>query len=100
MITEPQIDEIVQREAIRHLNKKAIDGVQSRAALDSEGRDAIRITIRLKPKTAKTLEGDAVLDALVAIKSALANAGEARPSIVEYEEAGELVEGDDADTKS
>lgn len=48
---------------------------------------------------ARLLKGDDVLDTLVAIKADLAQAGEERPSIVEYEEVGEAIEPD-ADPKS
>lgn len=74
---------------------EAIDGVSSKDTLDSEGRDAVRITITLKAKVAQQLKGDDVLDTLVAIQSQLAKEGESRLSIVEYEEAGEAVEADD-----
>lgn len=81
--------------AVQHLPPEAIDGVSSKDTLDSEGRDAVRITITLKAKVAQQLKGDDVLDTLVAIQSQLAKEGESRLSIVEYEEAGEAVEADD-----
>lgn len=96
MIPQSTIDGIVQRAATKFLTPKVLAGVSSRDSFDSEGRATIRITIRLKPKTAVNIDGDAVLDTLVQIKTGLAEAGEDRPSIVEYEELGEAIEADDA----
>jgi len=100
MIPEARINEIATRAVSRHLKGNAVERVTSRDGIDFDGNRAIRITIRLHPRVAQRLEGDDVLDALVAIKSDLAKAGEERPSIVEYEEAGEVTEGDDAGAES
>lgn len=100
MISEARINEIASKALARHLKGDAVDRVSSRDGIDFEGNQAIRITIRLHPRAAQRLEGDDVLDALVAIKTDLAKAGEERPSIVEYEEVGEVTEGDDADAQS
>lgn len=100
MITEARINEIASQAATRYLKKEAVERVTSQDSTDFEGNRAIRITIRLKRGMAKRLKDDAVLDALVAIKSDLAHAGEDRPSIVQYEEVGEVTEGDDASAKS
>ena len=95
MLSSAEIGQIAKQEAVQHLPPEAIDGVSSQDTLDSEGRDAVRITITLKAKVAQQLKGDDVLDTLVAIRSRLAEAGESRLSIVEYEETGEAVEADD-----
>lgn len=100
MIDQSEINGIAARAAAKYLSAGVLDGVSSRDTFDSEGRPAIRITIRLKPKTSQRIDGDAVLDTLVHIKSGLAKAGEERPSIVEYEELGEAIEPDDANAQS
>lgn len=100
MITEARINEIASRAAARHFKGDAVDRVTSRDGTDFDGNRTIRITIRLQRGVAERLDGEDVLDALVAIKSDLAKAGEERPSIVQYEEVGEVTEGDDADAES
>ena len=91
-----EIERIVREEAVRHLSATAIDGVTTQETLDSEGHDAVRITITLKANSAQNLKGDDVLNTLVAIRSELARSGEDRLPIVEYEEAGEDIEPDDS----
>lgn len=100
MLAAEKIDAIARDAALKYLKSDAVEGVTSKDAFDSEGRDAVRITIMLKANAARRLEGDAVLDALVAIKSKLHEAGEERTSIVEYAETGEAVEADDGDSQS
>jgi hypothetical protein len=95
VLNSAKIDEIAKAVAIQHLSPEAIDDVISHDTVDSQGRDAVRITIKLKAKAAEKLNGDDVLDTLVAIQSQLAKHGEERLSIVEYEEAGEVIEADD-----
>ncbi|HVZ89996.1 MAG TPA: hypothetical protein VHG72_23750 [Polyangia bacterium] len=90
-----EIDEIAKTVAIQHLSPDAVDDVISQETVDSQGRDAVRITIKLKARVAQKLNGDDVLDTLVAIQTQLARRGEERLSIVEYEEAGETSEADD-----
>ena len=69
--------------------------MSSEETVDSHGRDAVRITITLKAKTAQTLTGDGVLDTLVAIRTQFSQKGDERLPIVEYEEAGEMTGADD-----
>jgi hypothetical protein len=100
VLNSAKIDEIAKAVAIQHLSPEAIDDVISHDTVDSQGRDAVRITIKLKAKAAEKLNGDDVLDTLVAIQSQLAKHGEERLSIVEYEEAGEVIEADDVGRRS
>lgn len=100
MLSTAKIDEIASQAAVRHLKREAVEKVSSRATTDSEGQDAVRIVITLKPDVARGLDGDAVLDTLVEINSKLSEAGEERTSIVEYAETGEAIEADDGDAQS
>lgn len=100
VLSSAEIGQIAKEVAMQRLSPDAIDGVSSEDTLDS-GHDAVRITITLKAKAAQSLNGDDVLDTLVAIRSQLAKRGEDRLSIVEYQEADEAVEADDSgDTQS
>ena len=101
MLSAAEIGKIAKEVAAKRFPPGAIDDVSSQETVDSEGHDALRITITLKPKIAEQLQGDDVLDTLVDIQSQLANRGENRLSIVEYQEAGEVLEADDlGDAKS
>lgn len=94
MLTPKVIEETALRVASKHLPKGAIESVSSVDAIDSDGFDAVRITITLKRDAAKKIRGDEVLDALVGIQNALASAGEGRTPIIEYSETGEAVAAD------
>lgn len=89
MLSPARIEEITARAAKEHLKPAALESVRSRSTFDSEGHQAVRITIVLKRDFARRVKDDDALDALVAITSALANAGEERTPIIEYAEAGE-----------
>jgi hypothetical protein len=94
MIALKKISEIADEVAAEKLDGANVEAVSSESALDSEGRDAVRITIILKPGTAAKLEGDAILDTLVRIQQQLRKAGEDRLAIVEYATKEELEGGD------
>lgn len=90
---EDRVAELARHAADRFLPGK-FDRVVAKETLDSTGEDALSVTIVLKPKVARKLNGDRVLDTLVAIQNALRLAGEDRLAIVHYEEAGQEEEPD------
>ena len=95
VLSSAQIEQIAKEMAVQHLSPEAVDHVSSQQIVDSQGRDAVRITITLTSKTAQRLSGDAVLDTLVAIQNRFAEKGEDRLPIVENAEAGEVTEADE-----
>ena len=95
VLSSAQIEQIAKEMAVRHLSPQAVDHVSSQQIVDSQGRDAVRITITLTSKVGHQLNGDAVLDTLVAIQHRFAEQGEDRLPIVEYAEAGEVTEADE-----
>jgi len=66
------------------------------ALLDSEGHEALRITIVIKPGSESRIKGDATLDTLVGIQDRLRSEGEERFAIVEYATKRELSAGGDS----
>jgi len=68
----------------------------SQPTVDSEGRDALRITIVIESGAAARIKGDAALDTLVQIQDRLREAGEERFPIVEYATKEELEESGDS----
>jgi len=95
MLEPARISEIVGEVAKAHLTPKSVAGVFSEPATDSEGHEALRITIVIGRDATKRLKGDAVLDTLVDIQDRLREAGEERLPIVEYATREELEAGGD-----
>jgi hypothetical protein len=73
-----------------------ISSISSSTAIDSEGRDALRITIVINPGSEAKISGDAALDTLVGIQGRLRSEGEERFAIVEYATNEELSAGGDS----
>lgn len=90
MLTAARIDEIAHKVAIKRLPRESVDHVESEDATDSEGREAVRILIVLKPGAVKQVDGDAALDTLVDIQSSLSAEGEDRLALVEYASSDEV----------
>lgn len=90
MLDEKRIREIAQEVATANLTTANVSSVSSSAAIDSEGHDALRITIVIKPGSASKIKGDATLDTLVGIQERLRAEGEERFPIVEYATKKEL----------
>jgi hypothetical protein len=96
MLNEKRIQEIAQEVAIANLASANISSVSSSTAIDSEGHDALRITIVIKPGSLSKIEGDATLDTLVGIQDRLRREGEERFAIIEYATKEELDAGGDS----
>lgn len=96
MLNRDKIIQIAHRVAAAHLGGAIVDDVMSEPTTDSQGRDALRITIVIKPGSAAKLGGNAVLDTLVEIQQELRQAGEERFPIVEYATEEELQDSGDS----
>jgi hypothetical protein len=96
MLDEKKIQQIAQEVATANLASVNITSVSSSAAIDSEGHDALRIMIVIKPGAETKIKGDAALDTLVGIKERLRLEGEDRLPIVEYATKEELDAGGDS----
>ena len=93
MLHEKRIQEIAQEVASEKLTSANVSSVSSSAAIDSEGHEALRITIVIKPGSESRIKGDATLDTLVGIQDRLRSEGEERFAIIEYATKRELSEG-------
>ena len=96
MVATNKIVKIAKDVATANLKSSSVSNVVSEPATDSTGRDAVRITIILKPGAAAKIDGDAALDTLVQIQDRLRKAGEERFPIVEYATKEELEESGDS----
>jgi hypothetical protein len=90
MLEDRKIVQIAKRVANANLSVQAVETVLTEPIVDSEGRDAVRITIIIKPGKVDTLSGDKVLDTLYEIHTELSIAGEQRLPIVGYATREEL----------
>lgn len=84
---------LVGQVAKAHLGPEQVIRVAAEPAIDSEGREALRVTIVIRPGAAKQLGGDAVLDTLVGVQERLQEMGEQRFPIIEYATEQELKQG-------
>lgn len=81
MLEQKKIIEIAQKVAVANLSAVR---VLSEPAVDSQGKDALRITIVIEPGVAEKVKGDAVLKTLVEIQNQLQKAGDERFPIIQY----------------
>lgn len=91
MLEKTKIDQIARNIATAKLTSGSVKTVSTSSTLDSEGRDALLITIVLAPGSSGSIKGNAALDTLTEIQKNLKNEGEERFPIIEYEEFGEGV---------
>ena len=99
MLHDTRISEIALEAARRGGANAGLERVMTEPTLDSEGKDAVRITLVLTPDAVQSLTGDEALDILVSIQQSLSREGEERFPIGEYATEGELEEAKDASAK-
>ncbi|MGJ5202390.1 hypothetical protein [Bradyrhizobium sp. HKCCYLR20261] len=91
MLDNAKIAEIAREIATANLSSSAaVTNVTTAPYADSEGRDALRITIVVSPIEGTDIGGEAVLDTLVQIQEQLQAAGEDRFPLIEYEAENEV----------
>jgi hypothetical protein len=95
MLKIDKINKIARDTAAANFSSSAVSRVFTEGTTDSEGREALRITIVINPDSVGKLTGDAVLDTLVGIHDRLREAGEERFPIVGYSTEEELQESGD-----
>ncbi|HEU5272278.1 MAG TPA: hypothetical protein VFU97_01350 [Xanthobacteraceae bacterium] len=100
MLDDDKIVSIATDVATANLSHAHVTSVSSEPTIDSEGHDALRITIVLAPDSATSLSGDKVLDTLLQIRRNLQTAGESRFPIVEFATEAELADAERGDSQS
>ena len=71
MLANDQILTIARDVATANLTSSSVSNVITEPTIDSEGREALRITIVLEPGATARITGDATLDTLVQIQDRL-----------------------------
>lgn len=88
------IERIATKAAKAQVPSEGLQRVVAQQTTDSEGKDALRITLVLTPEAVDEMTGDAALDLLVALQRELQKEGEERFAVVEYATEAELKEED------
>lgn len=91
-----KVDAIAREVAEKHLAVLGIQNVESQPTTDSEGKDALRITITIRSADRIAERGGQALDALSEILARLENAGDTRFPIIDYITEEELTDVDDS----
>lgn len=84
MIDNTEIVRIAEQAATANLTSQVVHRVMSEPIIDSQGDDALRITIVIAPNSVEGITGDAALKTLVDIQHGLEAAGESRFAVVDY----------------
>lgn len=89
MLNNAAVSEVATKVAKRFAALE-LERVITEPVIDSEGEEALRITLVVKPDVAQRLNGDTTLDILVRLQQELQKDGEDRLPIVEYATEQEL----------
>ena len=95
MLPNDQIEKIAIKVAQANLTPEVAQRAVSVAIVDSDGRDALLLTIVVAPNSADKIEGRKLLDVLVDTQSELQKAGEERHAVLSYTTEEELADGGD-----
>ena len=83
---------LIEQPFIAALGKDNVVRVEHAPTTDSQGRDALRVTVVVAPDSVRKLAKGAVLDALVKLRERLSEMRDDRIPIVEYATEAELLE--------
>jgi hypothetical protein len=81
---------LIQEALVAKLGNSNVERLQWEPATDSQGREALKITVVIPPDAVSKLEKDAVLDALVSLQERLNEMRDHRTPIVQYATEAEL----------
>lgn len=98
MTKHQKIEDIVSAAVSKNIGDESVGEILTAPTVDSEGREALKITIVIKPGAASRLKGDAVLDTLVQIQKGLSESGEERLPIIEYATKEEIAASGDSES--
>jgi hypothetical protein len=99
MLELAKVNDVVRRAASAVLKRRAgLQRVFSEPTSDSQGHEALHITIVLKPGGADNISGDMALDTLVEVERALREAKEDRFPIIDFATEEELESSDETES--
>ena len=97
MLSLTEVNRIVDLAASAVLTPDRLSRVFSEYTTDSDGRDALLLTIVLRTDKAKEVTGDTAVDTIVRIHNDLESSGEERMAITEFATEAELEDELEAD---
>jgi len=95
MLTSGDVDRVVDKAATAALKGVKLSKVYSTVTTDSDGRDALNITVVIESIGKNAMTGDAALNAIVRIQRDLRASGEERLAIVDFATEDELTPNGD-----
>jgi hypothetical protein len=98
MLDQKTIDTIARQVAAANLSSANVTGVFSAPTTDSEGHDALRITIVLTEGSSDVISGKKTLDTLAQLQDSLQKQGEDRFAFIEYATDKEIDESGDPES--
>lgn len=90
MLNLRDVDRVVDKAASAALKKARVSRVYSALTADSDGRDALLLTIVVRGGNNDDISGDRALDTIVRIRHDLLESGEERFPIIEFATEAEL----------
>jgi len=100
MLSLTEVNRIVDLAASAVLTPDRLSRVFSEYTTDSDGRDALLLTIVVRTDKAKEVNGDSAVDTIVRIHNDLERAGEERTAMTRFATEAELEDELDADADS
>lgn len=97
MLDYPEVSRIVEAAAKSKVGRENIVRVFTAPGIDSDGKDALRITIVIAPGAADRIRGDDVLNMLVEMHNRLYEEHDERTPIIHYATEEELSVSDSSE---
>jgi hypothetical protein len=97
MLDLNKVDEVLDKVAATDLKRIGVSRVYSKVTVDSEGHDALQITVVLRDDKKDGVSGDDAVDIIVGIERELRRAGEERLPIIEFATEEELQSSGDTE---
>jgi hypothetical protein len=83
---------LIQQPLMAELGERNVVRVEHEPTTDSQGRDALRITVVIAPGATKRLHGGSALNALIRLRKRLGEMGDERTPMIEYATEAELAQ--------
>jgi hypothetical protein len=84
MISMSEISTFAHETAINRIHKQNLERIITETTTDSDGNEAVRITIVITPGAIKNITGDQALDIIADIQSRFQDKNDSRFPIIEY----------------
>lgn len=92
MLTSAQLERIASEAALKALDPGAFVRALTESTTDSEGRDAVLVTLVVSDLQRVPITGDQLLETILTVQQSLEAAGETRTPIVSFSTEGDLAD--------